>query len=444
MASLAARSAGDYTFGSPESLWVVPAAAPVSPPLEGFPPGGFHPEGFTLSFPPLLIRRWRLLFWAFVAFPPRSISHQCFSSLDGCASAPSSTPSPTISTSGPAGRPSTSSLGLIDPLILPRLWRSPRRDPRLFCFTCSADYTPLWLWGNFFLPFPRVACAATPFPCPCVSPATWSHPCVSAPTAAAGISADPARTIAPPSTGPTSAFTAASDVTAVCACGAGTVTSVASAARSCSSTRPCISGSSVTAGPVTRGEAESPPEAAAVPAANSPSASHPVAAPPDVAASAASVIAFTRPTQSSPSAVSGGDLVIEYRPARRDRPDSPPVGRALRVEQRVGHVGTCLTLLPMVLDQFHAYQLRQACLEEGYLAMLQQEQEEAVAAAMEMLRMLPAIGLVPGSPGSELGPGPASLRRLALAALQSPRDIVPAAASVLRWMDGRLCWILAE
>ncbi|CAI7747556.1 unnamed protein product [Closterium sp. NIES-54] len=49
MASLAARSAGDYTFGSPESLWVVPAAAPVSPPLEGFPPGGFHPEGFTLS-----------------------------------------------------------------------------------------------------------------------------------------------------------------------------------------------------------------------------------------------------------------------------------------------------------------------------------------------------------------------------------------------------------
>ncbi|CAI7807151.1 unnamed protein product [Closterium sp. NIES-54] len=70
------------------------------------------------------------------------------------------------------------------------------------------------------------------------------------------------------------------------------------------------------------------------------------------------------------------------------------------------------------------------------------EQEEAVAAAMEMLRMLPAIGLVPGSPGSALGAG--SLRRLALAALQSPRDIVPAAASVLRWMDGRLCWILAE
>ncbi|CAI5976390.1 unnamed protein product [Closterium sp. NIES-65] len=35
-------------------------------------------------------------------------------------------------------------------------------------------------------------------------------------------------------------------------------------------------------------------------------------------------------------------------------------------------------------------------------------------------------------------------RRLALAALQAPQDIVPAAASVLRWMDGRLCWILAE
>ncbi|CAI7844236.1 unnamed protein product [Closterium sp. NIES-54] len=116
--------------------------------------------------------------------------------------------------------------------------------------------------------------------------------------------------------------------------------------------------------------------------------------------------------------------------------DSPPVGQALRVEQCVGHVGTCLTLLATVIDQFHAYQSQQARPEEGFPAMSQQEQEEAVAAAMEMLRMLPAIGLVPGSPGSALGPGPASLRRLALAGLQAPRDIVPAAASVLRWMDG--------
>ncbi|CAI7764675.1 unnamed protein product [Closterium sp. NIES-53] len=248
-------------------------------------------------------------------------------------------------------------------------------------------------------------------------------------------------TIAPPSTGPTSAPSAASVITIVCACGVGTVTSVA---RSCSSTRPCISGSSVTAGPVAQCEAELPLEAAAVSAANSPSTSHPIAATPDVAASAASVTASIRSSRSSPSAVFGGDLVIEHPPAPRDRPDSPPVERALRVEQRVGHVGTCLTLLAMVLDQFHAYQSHQARPEEGYSAMSQQEQKEAVAAAMEMLRMLPTIGLVPGSPGSALGPGPASLRRLALAALQSPRDIVPAAASVLRWMDGRLCWILAE
>ncbi|CAI7916619.1 unnamed protein product, partial [Closterium sp. NIES-53] len=289
---------------------------------------------------------------------------------------------------------------------------------------------------SFFLPFPRVACTATPFPRPCVSPATWSHPCVSVPTAAAGVLADPAPIIPPPSAGPMSAPTAALVVTTVCACGAGTITCVAAVACSCSSTRPCISGSGVTAGPVARGEAESPPASAVVPAANSPSASHPVAAPPDVAASAASVIAITRPTRSSPSAAPPPRWGLWE--------DPPPVGRALRVKQRVGHVGTCQSLLAMVLDQFHAYQSRQARPKEGYPAMSQQEQEEAVAAAMEMLRMLPAIGLVPGSPGSALGPGPASLRRLALAALQSPRDIVPAAASALRWMDGRLCWILAE
>ncbi|CAI5991884.1 unnamed protein product [Closterium sp. NIES-65] len=124
--------------------------------------------------------------------------------------------------------------------------------------------------------------------------------------------------------------------------------------------------------------------------------------------------------------------------------ESPPAERALRVEQRVSNVGTCLTLVVDVLDQLGAYQRRTR--HPGALPpMLSgQEQTVAVASAVQILQMLPEIGFVPGSPGSALGPGPAALRRLVLAALQAPLDIVPAVASVLRWMDGRLSWILAE
>ncbi|CAI5961996.1 unnamed protein product [Closterium sp. NIES-64] len=110
--------------------------------------------------------------------------------------------------------------------------------------------------------------------------------------------------------------------------------------------------------------------------------------------------------------------------------ESPPAERALRVEQRVSNVGTCLTLVVDVLDQLGAYQRRTR--HPGALPpMLSgQEQTVAVASAVQILQMLPEIGFVPGSPGSALGPGPAALRRLVLAALQAPLDIVPAVASV--------------
>ncbi|CAI7876200.1 unnamed protein product [Closterium sp. NIES-53] len=129
-------------------------------------------------------------------------------------------------------------------------------------------------------------------------------------------------------------------------------------------------------------------------------------------------------------------------------PDPPPPP-LLSEENSSRSPPSCLgtfpweSLLPAARETPHAQPPRQHW-KDVPPAMSQQEQEEAVAAAMEMLPMLPTIGLVSGSPRSALGPGPASLRRLALAALQAPWDIVPAAASVLRWMDGRLCWILAE
>ncbi|CAI5479391.1 unnamed protein product [Closterium sp. Yama58-4] len=111
------------------------------------------------------------------------------------------------------------------------------------------------------------------------------------------------------------------------------------------------------------------------------------------------------------------------------------------VEQRVVHVGTCLTLLSYVLDQLHLCVVRQGVEVAG---MLPSERTAAVSAAQEMLRYLPLIGLVSAAPGVALGPGPGAVMRLAESARGAPLGLVSAAAAVLRWMDGRLCWILAE
>ncbi|CAI5965837.1 unnamed protein product [Closterium sp. NIES-65] len=118
-------------------------------------------------------------------------------------------------------------------------------------------------------------------------------------------------------------------------------------------------------------------------------------------------------------------------------PGQPPT----LVEQRVMHVGTCLTLLSYVLDQLHVTLVQQ---EVQIGEMQPAEQTAAVAAAEELQHYLPLIGFVPGSPGAALGPGPGALARLAESAQEDPLDLVAAAASVLRWLDGRLCWILVE
>ncbi|CAI5948685.1 unnamed protein product [Closterium sp. NIES-65] len=129
-------------------------------------------------------------------------------------------------------------------------------------------------------------------------------------------------------------------------------------------------------------------------------------------------------------------------------PPAPPPPQAVLpgqpptlVEQRVMHVGACLTLLSYVLDQLHVTLVQQG-VQIG--AMQPAEQTEAVAAAEELQHYLPLIGFVPGSPGAALGPGPGALARLAESAQEDPLDLVAAAASVLRWLDGRLCWILVE
>ncbi|CAI5991533.1 unnamed protein product [Closterium sp. NIES-65] len=118
-------------------------------------------------------------------------------------------------------------------------------------------------------------------------------------------------------------------------------------------------------------------------------------------------------------------------------PGEPPI----RVKQCVMHVGTCMTLLSYVLDQLHVTLVQQ---EVQIKAMQPAEQAAMVAVAEELQHYLPLIGFVPGSRGAALTPGPGALARLADSAQEDPLDLAAAAASVLPWLDGRLCWILVE
>ncbi|CAI5991304.1 unnamed protein product [Closterium sp. NIES-65] len=103
-------------------------------------------------------------------------------------------------------------------------------------------------------------------------------------------------------------------------------------------------------------------------------------------------------------------------------PGEPPT----RIEQRVMHVGTCLTLLSNVLDQLHVTLVRQ---EVQIEAMQPAEHSAAVSAAEELQHYLSLIGFVPGSPGAALGPGPGALAWLAESARGDLLDLMAAAMS---------------
>ncbi|CAI5934675.1 unnamed protein product [Closterium sp. NIES-65] len=158
------------------------------------------------------------------------------------------------------------------------------------------------------------------------------------------------------------------------------------------------------------GEAEPPPEAASDP--------------PGSAAAVVSVASAATPSSpaaaasSTVAATSVSDPIAPLPPAASAAAASPPVVSCSSGASRCAGV------------------------EVG--GMLPSEQSAAVSAAREMLHYLPLIGLVQGAPGAALGPGPGAMLRLAESAQGAPLGLVSAAASVLRWMDGRLCWILSE
>ncbi|CAI5963477.1 unnamed protein product [Closterium sp. NIES-65] len=200
-----------------------------------------------------------------------------------------------------------------------------------------------------------------------------------------------------------------------------------------------------------------PPRAAQPPPAQSPLRRFPLPLHPQQHRSSVYHVPPSPPPRAQvPQSVSGPSSFHQYsfqgppvqHPWVPVTPPAPPPPQAVvpgqpptLVEQRVMHVGTCLTLLSYVLDQLHVTLVQQ---EVQIGAMQPAEQTAAVAAAEELQHYLPLIGFVPGSPGASLGPGPGALARLAESAQEDPLDLVAAAASVLRWLDGRLCWILVE
>ncbi|CAI5959297.1 unnamed protein product [Closterium sp. NIES-65] len=289
-----------------------------------------------------------------------------------------------------------------------------------------------WARG-FLVDITRVAPEAAPFGGLGVSPSAWTCSCLLEAAAAAGIPTFAAAAVAPSAVGASPRTPVAADTAAASTAGdTGAARGVAEGETELASKAAAEAPADTrTAGTPAAATPDSSPAATAGGAAASSSISAPSVsfAPPSAAASLLGV-----PCSSVPSS------------ARSVTPPAPPPPQAVvpgqpptLVEQRVMHVGTCLTLLSYVLDQLHVTLVQQ---EVQIGAMQPAEQTAAVAAAEELQHYLPLIGFVPGSPGAALGPGPGALARLAESAQEDPLDLVAAAASVLRWLDGRLCWIL--
>ncbi|CAI5976386.1 unnamed protein product [Closterium sp. NIES-65] len=268
---------------------------------------------------------------------------------------------------------------------------------------------------------------------PGASPSAWPCSCLLAATTATGVPAQAAAVVAPSSAGaspcsPIAADTAAASAAAVT--GAGDADNATSA--NCSGAAPGLisSASACAARGVAAGEAEPPSTAVAEPPAGVGSAAVPTTGPsasattgfPVAAADTISASSFSPTTPSASAASLGVTCSHVAAPARSEHPGS-----------------TVSAVVPSVLLQVSLVQQ-----EVQIGAMQPAEQTAAVAAAEELKHYLPLIGFVPGSPGAALGPGPGALARLAESAQEDPLDLVAAAASVLRWLDGRLCWVLVE
>ncbi|CAI5521242.1 unnamed protein product [Closterium sp. Naga37s-1] len=108
----------------------------------------------------------------------------------------------------------------------------------------------------------------------------------------------------------------------------------------------------------------------------------------------------------------------------------------LRWERRMLGVGECLSHVATVLEQLHeGLQGRNYVLRDPQLN--EQQQGVVRAAAAQGLWRLLRMPLEPEHPDEDEGPGARAFRRVATAAEESPLQLVPALASLLRWIRRR-------
>ncbi|CAI5523935.1 unnamed protein product [Closterium sp. Naga37s-1] len=108
----------------------------------------------------------------------------------------------------------------------------------------------------------------------------------------------------------------------------------------------------------------------------------------------------------------------------------------LRWEKRMVAVGECMSHVATVLEQLHAGLVaRNLVLRDPQLTEPQQGVVRA-AAAQGLWRLL-RLPLEPEFPEQDEGPGAWAFRRVAKAAEESPLELVPALAVLLRWMRRR-------
>ncbi|CAI5503673.1 unnamed protein product [Closterium sp. Naga37s-1] len=108
----------------------------------------------------------------------------------------------------------------------------------------------------------------------------------------------------------------------------------------------------------------------------------------------------------------------------------------LRWEKRMVAVGECMSHVATILEQLHAgFVARNLVLRDPQLTEPQQGVvREAAAQGLWRLLRLP---LEPEFPEQDEGPGARAFRRVAKAAEESPLELVPALAVLLRWMRRR-------
>ncbi|CAI5968745.1 unnamed protein product [Closterium sp. NIES-65] len=170
--------------------------------------------------------------------------------------------------------------------------------------------------------------------------------------------------------------------------------------------------------------------------AGSPAVSAPLPAPPPSSSGTSSIVVVGRGTPCEPPVFAASLRLSSSRraSAAAASPGSSDVVKdILRWEKRMVAVGECMSHVATVLEQLHAGLVaRNLVLRDPQLTEPQQGVvREAAAQGLWRLLHLP---MEPEFPEQDKGPGARAFRRVAKAAEESPLELVPTLAVLLRWM----------